>query len=118
MSDRAQLVMRSLAKTIEPRYYNRVRLALIRLGSPLRVELPELGDALMVLGDREWLCVDRSREEKPLLAWTDFEVQDRNALHQAVRCTLKLYHAHAGMLMGNALPALDQELARRLAPRP
>ena len=30
-------------------------------------------------------------------------------------CTLELYHSHAGMLMGNALQALETALAERLA---
>lgn len=114
MSDRRRLVMRALPKTVDARYYNRVRLALIRLGSPLRVELPELGHAVMVLCSREWVCLDHSRDERPLMAWRDFEVSGRDALHEPIRCTLELYHTHAGMLMGSALQALDRALADQL----
>jgi hypothetical protein len=114
MTDRRQLVMRSLPKSVDARYYNRVRLALIRLGKPLRVALPELGQAAMLLNDEEWLCVDTSRDDLPMMAWREFEVSGRDALHEPVRCTLELYHTHAGMLMGSALQALDAALAERL----
>lgn len=106
--------MRSLPKSVDAKYYNRVRLALLRLANPLRVSLDELGDADMILEDGVWLCVDRSRDDLPLLAWKDFERKDRAALHQPIECTLHLYHAHAGMLMGRVLPELDRVLDRKL----
>lgn len=108
--------LRSMPKTVEARYYNRVRLALRRLGDPLEVELDgELRQTDMLLTDHEWLCVDRTRGDLPLLAWTDFAIKDRDALHAPVRCTLRLYHSHAGLLMGRALPILDRVLQQRLA---
>ncbi len=108
--------LRSIPKTIEARYYNRVRLALTRLGKPLEVELDgEMRQTDMLLSDREWLCVDRARDDLPLLAWTDFSIKERDALHAPVRCTLNLYHSHAGLLIGRILPILDRILEQRLA---
>ncbi len=108
--------LRSIPKTVDACYYNRVRLALKRLGNPLEVELDgRLRQSDMLLTDREWLCVDRARDDLPLLAWTDFAIKERDALHAPVRCTLHLYHAHAGLLMGRALPVLDRVLQQRLA---
>ncbi len=108
--------LRSVPKTVEARYYNRVRLALKRLGKPLEVELDgELRQTDMLLTDHEWLCVDRTRDDLPLLAWTDFTVKGRDALHAPVRCTLHLYHTHSGLLMGRTLPILDRILQQRLA---
>ncbi len=114
MHDRDVPPMRSFPKTIAARYYNRVRLALLRLGNPLRVPMNALGQADIILSDEEWRCVDRSRDDLPLLAWTDFQVQGRDALHEPVSCTLRLYHSHAGILMGRALPALDETLSTLL----
>ncbi len=102
--------MRSLTKTVDAKHYSRIRLALTRLANPLRVRLDQLGDLDMILSDREWLCVDRSRDDLPLMAWRDFSREDANALHMPVKCTLYLYHAHGGMLMGQVLPALQQAL--------
>jgi len=82
--------MRSLPKSVDAKYYNRVRLALLRLANPLRVSLDALGDADIILADREWLCVDRSRDDLPLLAWRDFEFRERAGLHKPVQCTLHL----------------------------
>jgi hypothetical protein len=110
--------LRSIPKTVPARYYNRVRLALIRLGNPLRVPLHELGQAEMLLADEAWLCVDASRNDLPLMAWRDFAISGRDALHEPVHCTLELYHTHAGILLGNALRALDEALAERLQESP
>jgi hypothetical protein len=108
--------LRSIPKTVEARHYNRVRLALIRLANPLRIRLSGLHQAAdIILSDREWLCVDRSRDDLPLMAWTDFDVHTRAALHEPVRCTLHLYHSHAGLLMGRVLATLDGILAERMA---
>lgn len=114
MPDRNLIPMRSLPKTVDAKYYNRVRLALLRLDNPLRLSLDTLGSADMILADGEWLCVDRSRDDLPLLAWKDFELKGREGLHQPVQCTLHLYHSHAGMLMGRVLPVMDGILDRRL----
>jgi hypothetical protein len=108
--------LRIQPKRVDARYYNRVRLALLRLGSPLRFELPEVGEADIVLTAEEWYCVDRARDDLPLMAWSDFQVRGRDALHEPVRCRLDLYHTHAGMLAGRALQVLDRVLARELGP--
>lgn len=110
--------LRSVPKTVEARYYNRVRVALKRLGNPLEVALDgELRQTDMLLNDDAWLCVDRARDDLPLLAWTDFEIKQRDALHVPVRCTLHLYHSHAGLLIGRTLPILDRILQQQLAGR-
>lgn len=107
-------VMRTLHKTIHARDYNRVRLALLRLGCPLRVTLPGLAHIDMLLDRDEWLCVDRGHGRQPLLAWTDFRAVDRAALHTPIRCTVEFYHCRAGVLLGAAWQALRCELAGRL----
>lgn len=111
--------LRSVPKTIEARYYNHVRLALNRLGNPLEVELDgDMRQTGMLLSDDEWLCVDSTRDDLPLLAWRDFDIKERAALHAPVRCTLHLYHSHAGLLIGRTLPILDRILRKQLASRP
>lgn len=109
-------VMRALPKTIAARDYNRVRLALLRLGCPLRIPLPGLDHTDMLLDRDEWLCIDRRHGQQPLMAWTDFQAAERAALHAPIRCTVELYHSHAGVLLGTALKSLQNELAQRLQP--
>jgi hypothetical protein len=106
--------LRTLPKTIEAVRYNRVRLALLRLGSPLRVELPRL-QLDMLLERQAWIAFCLWQQNFPMLAWTEFDARQRAGLHEPVHCCLRLYHVHAGLLMGVALDAMDVRLAERLA---
>ena len=99
--------IRTLPKALEAEYFNRIRLALLRVSDPLYVEVPRLNMEFQLERDA-WL--GRSAlTGVPLLAWTAFEVQ-RHALHEPVYCLLHLYHTYAGTVMGSALPALDAVL--------
>lgn len=104
--------MRVWPKSIPAAQYNCVRLALRRLGSPLRQELERPG--LILKLDRDtWAGMAPWDEELPLLAWTDFGPR-RSGLDQAVDCTLHVFHAHGGLLMGVALDALAAGLRARM----
>lgn len=107
--------IRSLPKVMQAAYYNRVRLALLRLGNPLRLELPGLHSIDVVLDDYTWMAVDRNQLDLPLLAWTDFDARQRNGLHQPVPCRMHLYHFHAGLLMGDVLDNLEFILEEQLS---
>jgi hypothetical protein len=111
--------LRVMPKTIEAACYNQVRLALRRLGNPLRVELPEHRGLEIILEDDNWLCVDSARNDQPIMAWLCFDTRrHNNALHEPVPCQLRLYHMHAGLIMGSALDALEQSLVAKLAALP
>ena len=107
--------LRTLPKTLDAACYNRVRLALLRLSNPLRIDLPRLR-VEMILDDAAWLCYRPYESDLPLLAWTAFETRDR-ALHEPVRCQLHLYHFHAGLLMGVTLDNLNAVLDDYLSGR-
>jgi hypothetical protein len=106
--------LRTLPKTIDAACYNRVRLALMRMGSPLRLELPRQRMNI-VLADREWMGIAPWQVEMPMLVWTEFRPRPRQSLHEPVSCVLHLYHVHAGLVMGTALDGLDELLIERLA---
>ena len=109
-------LLRVMPKTIEAVCYNHVRLALIRLGNPLRVDLPDHRGLEIILYDHHWLCVDSIQDDQPIMAWLDFDTRNHNqALHKHVPCQLRLYHMHAGLVMGSVLDALDQSLTEKLA---
>jgi len=111
--------LRILPKTIEAICYNHVRLALARLGNPLRVALPEHRGLEVILNNQHWLCVDSNHDDQPIMAWLDFDTHSYNrALHEPVPCQLRLYHIHAGLVMGSALDALNQSLAEKLTDTP
>lgn len=107
--------IRTLPKVMQAVYYNRVRLALLRLGNPLRLEMPGLRGIDVILDDSAWMAVDRNQVDMPLLAWTDFDAGQREALHQAVPCRMHLYHFHAGLLMGDLLDNLEFAVDERLS---
>ncbi len=108
--------LRVMPKIIEAACYNQVRLALLRLGSPLRVPLPEHRGLEIILENHHWLCVDSAFDDQPIMAWLDFDTRRHNqALHEPVPCELRLYHTHAGLVMGSALDAMEQSLSLRLA---
>jgi len=97
--------LRTFPKNIEAQDFNRVRLALARLAKPLRLSLPEHRGLDAILDDDGWLVVDSLKDDQPLLAWTAFR-RPHAALHEPVTCELRLYHVHAGLIMGTALDAL------------
>lgn len=104
-----------MRRVVEAADYNLVRLALARLGNPLRLEL--VGDLCCLevwLGDDYWLCRDACRGQQPMLAWTSFELAARSGLHQPVACELHFYHHHAGLVMGEVLQSIRGELEARL----
>ena len=108
--------LRTMPKTIEAACYNQVRLALCRLGVPLRVTLPDHRGLEVILENDHWLCVDSALDDQPIMAWIEFDTRrHNNALHAPVPCELRLYHMHAGLVMGSALVAMQQSLAKRLA---
>ncbi len=102
--------MRILPKEIEATTFNLVRLALLRVADPLRVSLTDHRCLDVILSQQQWLCVDSCAEDQPILAWREFDMHHRDALHQPINCKLYLYHMHAGLVMGTARDCLAQVL--------
>lgn len=100
--------MHIMPKQIEAACYNRVRLALLRLGNPLRVELTQHRGLAVILHDDYWLCVDSFASDHLVLAWREFQIHARTNLHEPIACNLFLYHHNAGLIMGSALDDLHQ----------
>ncbi len=110
------LPWRIFPKTIEATCYNRGRLALLRLGYPLRVALQQHRGLEVILSNTMWLCVDSNADDQPILAWREFQIHGRRNLIQPVPCELWLYHNCAGLIMGSALDDLDQALEKIMLP--
>jgi hypothetical protein len=68
----------------------------------------------IILTDQYWLCIDNCLGDRPIMAWTDFQLSDRSALHTPVSCMLRLYHVHAGLVMGEVLEVLGHVLSDKL----
>ena len=103
-------------KTVEipAEYYNRIRLGQIRLPSPIRLELAGLKDIDAILDGDTWVCLETSLNDLPVLAWTEFEVENREALHEPVRCKLCLYNIHADLITETALKTIYEIVRDRL----
>ena len=108
--------LRIMPKNIEAVCYNHARLAMLRLGKPLHVELPDHRGLEIILDNESWLCVDSNQDDQPIMMWCEFDTSEHNsALHEDVPCLLHLYHTQAGLIMGSALDALDESLTEMLS---
>lgn len=108
------LAVHTLQKVIDPADYNRIRLALRRMGTPLRLTLEDMRCLDVILEEKYWLCIDTCANERPIMAWTSFQTSERSALHEAVTCELRLYHVHSGLVMGEVMENIGKELQQRL----
>jgi hypothetical protein len=100
--------IRSIPYTLEAVLYNRARLALLRIGNPLELELEGLAIDI-VLENTCWIGYHSHQTSLPLIAWDGFET-GRNALDAPVGCIMHLYHHHSWLQSPRVLQALDNEL--------
>lgn len=107
--------LREIHTVIAPQRFNSIRLGLLRLGAPLRIELDGLRHLDMLLDDDAWICVDRSLNDLPVMAWTDFHTGARRGLNDPVTCRLRLFHSHAAVILNSTLEAVERKLGERLA---
>lgn len=98
--------------------YNLIRLALLRLGNPLRFPLPRLRGLDMVIGGDYWACVDRTLNDLPVVAWTEFQSKGRNDLCAPVGCRIRYYHAHASMILERLFADLQFQINDALVRMP
>jgi hypothetical protein len=68
----------------------------------------------LLLDEREWVLVDSSLYDMPVVAWTDFQDAGRTALHEPVLCTVLDYHQGASKVGNRALQLMAEELEARL----
>lgn len=68
----------------------------------------------LLIDEREWVLVDSSLYDMPIVAWTDFQDAGRTALHEPVSCTVRDYHQGAAKIRNKALQLMAEELEARL----
>ena len=95
--------------------FNLVRIALKRLGTPIRIELPRLRTLDFVFEKDAWIIVDRSLNDIPVIAWLEFDEIARNNLHEPIRCQRRSYHPHATIIIDKAFEAMHLILGEKLA---
>ena len=105
-------ILKTTPTYIQAMYYNRVRIALSRIDNPLRIELINLRGLDIVIDDDVWVCVDRTLNDLPIFAWTDFEYSARTNLFEPVGCSLRFYH---NLICGTVLDLINRNLDARLS---
>lgn len=94
--------------------YNRVQIALKHFGEPVSIPLTGLRSLELVLDHNAWIVVDGALNDIPVLAWTDFEVAGRENLHEPIPCVLKIYHAHAMVILNKVSACMESVLLERI----
>jgi len=112
-------VYSSAQATIEAEIYHTIRLATQRLPLPIRISLPRFRYIDLVIDHDSWACVDRNLNDLPVVAWTEFDIANRAALHLPLNCKVSHYHFQSTQIIEGALAfaikALEQQLSE-LAP--
>lgn len=102
---------------VDGNYFNRAQTALKRIGEQIRFKIPELNHLDLILQKDAWIVVDRVLNDMPIVAWTDFQTEGRDNLHEPVACEIRLYHFAARMILNRTLDAMEVILGESLAER-
>lgn len=89
---------------------NMVKLALLRIKSPLRLSINGLRNIDIVLEHEYWVCIDSSLNDIPVFAWTEFQTSGRSDLHTAIHCKLYSFHAHAELIVDTVKDDIQAQL--------
>jgi hypothetical protein len=105
---------------VDALYYNHVQTALKRLSeshtgaSEIRLEIPKLKHLDLILQKDAWIIVDRVLNDFPIAAWTHFQTEHRESLHEPILCEIHLFHYAASMILKRTLEAMDVLLEKAL----
>ncbi len=111
-------VYSSFESSVHAIHYNHVVATLKRTQNDIRLAIPRLRTLDLILQSDAWILVDRSLNDIPVVAWSDFETQSRNNLHQPVTCRVRLFHAHGDIVMERVLEAMEFLLGELFDPDP
>ena len=102
---------------VDPSYFNRAQTALKRIGEQIRFKIPKLSHLDLIVQEDAWIVVDRVLNDMPIVAWTDFQTEGRDNLHEAIACEIRLYHFAARMILNTTLDAMEVILGQYMAER-
>ena len=103
-----------MPKTVPAEVYNHVRLALLRFEAPIQFELQRHCGLAISLERFFWHCVEIYSGDRTVMVWSQFDLENRSAIHAPVKCELSIYHTQAGLVMGSVLDELSDIVALRL----
>ena len=104
------LMLYYYADTIDAQYFNVAQTALKRSKEPIRFKIPTLNHLDLLVQQDAWIIVDRVLYDMPIVAWTDFELDDRDNLHEPIPCEVRLFHFAARMVLNTTLKAMQDIL--------
>ena len=100
---------------VDANYFNQAQTALKRIGQQIRFKIPTLNHLDLIVQEDAWIIVDRVLNDIPVVAWTDFQTEGRDNLHQPITCEIRLYHFAARMVLKTTLDAMEDILGQSLA---
>ncbi|MCW8943090.1 MAG: hypothetical protein OQK93_07935 [Gammaproteobacteria bacterium] len=100
---------------VDANYFNQAQTALKRIGQQIRLKIPTLNHLDLIVQQDAWIIVDRVLNDIPVVAWTDFQTEGRNNLHEPIACEIRLYHFAARMVLKTTLDAMEDILGQSLA---
>ena len=100
---------------VDANYYSHVLVALKQLGKQVRFRIPGLKHLDLILQKDAWIVVDRALHDYPIVAWTEFEIQGRETLHEPIKCKIRYFHTNATMIKARTLEAMEMLLSEELA---
>ena len=100
---------------VDAHYFNQSQTALKRIGHQIRFKIPTLNHLDLIVQEDAWIVVDRVLNDIPVVAWTDFQLEGRDNLHQPIPCEVRLYHFAARMVLKTTLDAMEDILGQSVA---
>lgn len=108
------LFLDSHQDTIEAKYFNIAQTALKRSKDLIRFKIPGLNHLDLLIQEDAWIIVDRVLNDMPVVAWSGFNTEGRDNLHQPVACKVRLYHFGARVVLNTTLNAMQEILGQTL----
>ncbi len=105
-------VMVQRKSTLPAPLFNQWRLLKPTLGNRIDITLPGLKTMHFVMTPNFWVVVDAANYDAPIIAWLDFNIANRENLHQPIQCTLNYYHFAASALRAKSLEIVSDYLSR------
>ncbi len=99
---------------LDAKVFNVWHRARSRWGEPIRIDDTGLKQIEIILTDRYWVCADVILHYCPVVAWVDFERENRGSLHEPIPCKINYYHFAASALRAKALEQIKEVLEQRL----
>lgn len=107
-------VMAQRRNVIDAKMYNLWQRSKRRLGPSTVLDLPGLKTMRFVISDEYWVVADSANYYVPVIAWLDFEGDNRNSLHEPIDCTINYYHFAASALHSKSLDLAFSQLTEKL----